>query len=270
MLKNWNRGTISLGVALFASLALSACGGGGGSGSEPALGGGSGSGGGTGAASLCSGASWLSPNYDVYANGSSSSTTQAATYYGANMSASSQCISIANTLQITTTDAFADVSWYDASGNGLSGGAADKFTENVLLRCSTGTSATAHLAVRSSDGATVLAAAQAPVLVGNGFTFQSEECNSDGSGVDVGLTTLKFGLDKSVSIVDTTHGGSTTSFTAAQVQQAFSSTGLTLGDGTVIRWRLYLEPVGALTKQVIVHTGTKTDGSVSVLAFLQS
>jgi hypothetical protein len=230
------------------------------------LGGGSGSGGGTGTASLCSGSSWLSPTYDVFVNGSSSSTTQAATYYGASMSASSQCISIANTLQITTTDGFANLIWNAASGTGWG---ADKFTENVLLRCTVGSSATAHLAVRSSDGATVLAAAQAPVLVGNGFTFQSEECNSNGSAIDVGLTTLKFGLDKSASIVDTTNGGSTTSFTAAQVQQAFSSTGLTLGDGTVIRWRLYLEPVGAQIKQAIVHTGTHTDGSVNVFAFLQ-
>lgn len=269
--------TLALGLLMAA--VLSACGGGGSSSSDAAAGGGNPSGGGTsggggagsGGSSLCAGAAWQTPNFDVYASGSASPTRRVATYYGASMGAASQCIAIASTLQITTTDSFGNVAWYDAAGAALSGGAADKFNENALLSCTSGSGATGYLAVRADTGASVFNGTQAALLVGNATPFLSEECNSAGTGIDNGLTRLSFGIDKSVTVQDTTSGGSSTTFTAAQVQQAFGAAGLTLGDGTVIRWTLYVVPVASgLTKQVIVHTGTKTNGTVNVLAFLQS
>lgn len=267
----------TLGLGLLMTAVLTACGGGGSS-SDAAAGGGNSSGGGSSGggsgssgSSLCAGASWQAPNFDVYASGSASPTKRAATYYGASMSAASQCIAIASTLQITTTDSFNGVSWYDASGTALNGGAADKFNENALLSCTTGSSATRYLAVRADTGAAVFNGTQAALMVGNATPFVSEECNSAGTGIDNGLTKLSFGIDKSVTVQDTTSGGTSTTFTAAQVQQAFSTAGLTMGDGTVIRWTLYVVPVSSgLTRQVIVHTGTKTNGTVNVLAFLQS
>ena len=165
------------------------------------------------------------------------------------------------------TDGFANITWSDASGVGLSGNASARFTQNLLLSCLPASDKARALAVRSSAGATVFTGAMAPVMVANAVPFQSLECDTR-SGVASGLTQLTFGADKSVAVQDSTDG-STTNFTATQVQQAFSATGLTLGNGTVIRWTLYAVPAGALIKQVIVHTASKPDGTVNVFAFMQ-
>lgn len=205
--------------------------------------------------------------YDVYASGAINVTPRSATYYGASSSAASQCIALSDTLQLTTTDGFANITWSDASGVGLSGNAAARFTQNLLLSCLPASDKARALAVRSGAGATVFSAAMAPVMVANAVPFQSLECDAR-SGLASGVTQLTFAADKSVAAQDSTDA-STTLFTAAQVQQAFSATGLTLGNGTVIRWTLYAVPTGASTKQVIVHTATKPDGTVNVFAFLQ-
>jgi hypothetical protein len=260
----------TLGSALLMAAVLSACGGGGSDGGGTATSTGSGTGGGSsgsGSSSACSGSSWLTPSYDVYAAGSASATSQAATYYGASMSASGQCIAVANTLQATTSDGFATISWSDPVGTALNGWGAARFDQNLLLTCAAGSDATRHLAVRTGAGAAVFNGSQARIMVSNLYTFQSLECGSNGQSVNSGQTQLNFGVDKSATLLDS---GTPTSFTASQVDQLFSSTGLTLGNGTVLRWTLYVVPVGALTKQVIVHTGSKPDGTVNVFAFLQS
>lgn len=264
----------ALGLSLLMAAALTACGGGGSddssassgsSGSSSGASGSSGSSGSSGTAA-CSGSTWLTPSYDVYAAGSVSPVSQTASYYGASASASGQCITVGNTLQASTTDGFATLTWADPIGASLSGWGAARFEQNVLLTCVSGSDTTRHLAVRSGAGAAVFNGSQARLLVGNAYAFQSLECGSTGQSISSGATQVRFGVDKSVTIQD---AGSTTTFTTAQVDQLFSSTGLTLGNGTVLRWTLYVVPVGALTKQVIVHTGTK-GSTVNVFAFLQS
>ena len=91
-------------AAMVAGLVLAGCGGGGsdssssGGGSDNGGSGGGGSGGGT--ASACSGNIWQTLSYDVYANGSASPVSQAANFYGASSSASTQCVDVASTLQL--------------------------------------------------------------------------------------------------------------------------------------------------------------------------
>lgn len=204
--------------------------------------------------------------YDVYTGGSINAVKQAATYYGASMSAASQCISVANTFQLTSTDGFATVNWYDTAGAGLSGNSAYWANGNALMSCAPGTDKPRALAVRADTGAAVFSGSAAALLVSNNKPFQTVECVS--GVVTPNLTQLAFGVDQSATVTDSTGGN--TSFSAAQVQQAFGAAGLTLGNGTVIRWTLYLEPVGALIQQVIVHTASKPDGSVNVFAFRQN
>ncbi|MFG6469286.1 hypothetical protein [Roseateles sp. BYS87W] len=205
--------------------------------------------------------------YDVYASGSIAATPRSATYYGASSSAASQCIAVSSTFQLTTTDSFANIAWADSTGAALNGNASARFAQNLLLSCVQGSDKARALAVRSDTGATVFSPAMAPVMVANAVAFQSMECDAT-RGVASGATQLTFGADKSANVQDATDN-SVTPFTTAQVQQAFSTSGLTLGNGTVIRWTLYAVPAGALIKQVIVHRATKPDGTVNVFAFVQ-
>jgi hypothetical protein len=260
----------TLGLSLLMAAVLSACGGGGSEGDGASANGSTGSSGsassGSSGTAACSGTAWLTPSYDVYAAGSASAVSHTATYYGASASASSQCIGLGNTLQARTTDGFATITWADPVGTSLNGWGAARFEQNVLLTCITGSDATRHLAVRSGAGAAVFNGSQARLLVSNAYSFASLECGSTGQSVNSGATQLSFSVDKSVTIQDS---GTPTTFTTAQVDQLFSSTGLTLSNGTVLRWTLYVVPVGTLTKQVIVHTATK-GSTVNVFAFLQS
>ena len=71
--------------------------------------------------------------------------------------------------------------------------------------------------------------------------------------------------DGSVTIADGSNG--TTTIAAADVPSLFTSAGYDLG-GKVLRWYLYQLPVGSGTKQVLVHTSQRTDGTYNIDLFL--
>jgi hypothetical protein len=268
-------------AACFSAL-IAACGGGGGdaggdggssgstSGSSSGASSGSSSGSSSGASSsLCSGTSWLTPSYDVYSGASGTSTAQPATYYGANLSANNQCVSIDNTLQVTSTDNFANnIAWFDPIGTPLSGIGAVRFDQRLLLTCASGSSAIKHLAVQSNNGAALISSTMAPAIVGNAFTFQSLECNSAGSAILSGRLTAQFGYDKSL-ILTNTQSGAPANLTTTEVNSLFSSSGYTWSDGSKTYFKLYVVPAGALAKNVIVNTDQYVNGTYKVYVFIQ-
>ena len=264
MQKNTNSTTHILAALLF-SLGLSACGGGGSDTSQ----GGNNSQGNTpqGNNSACSGTPWLTPSYAVYTGGTgavATPTTKAAAYYGSNMSAPVQCISINDTLQATTTDNFNSVNWLDPIGSTNNGAAALRVNGNLLLTCTAGSDATKHLAIRNSTGTATF---NNPTMVGNNFAFESLECSENGNNIINASTKLQFDVQKGVSIIEASGNNA---LTPTEVQEAFSPIGFTTPEGTIIRWTLYVLPTSnGMTKQVIAHTGTKTNGKVEIFAFVQ-
>jgi PKD repeat protein len=222
---------------------------------------------------VCSGNSWLAPTYDVYSPASATGTATVANYYGSNSSALTQCISVGNILQVTTSDGFNQVvNWADPiAGNATSVGAMLN-NGNLLFTCRSGSYNTNHLAVRSDSGATVFKGTAARLMLGTAFAFSSLECGPGGTSALRGVTTVAVAADlASATVTDTTSSpASVTTFSAAQLDALFSPSGLVLGSGKTLRWVLYLVPVSSgLIKQVIVHTAVQTDGSVNVFSFVQ-
>ena len=258
-------------AAMVAGLVLVGCGGGGsdssssgsnsggGSSGGGSSGGGSSSGGGT--ASACSGNIWQTVNYDVYASGSASPVSQAANFYGASSSASTQCVDVASTLQLSTTDGFNNVSWVDNGSTAL-GASAERLDAGLLLTCSSGADTTRHLAVRA-DGKVAAADAHAAA---QGHGFDSLECSSNGGTVEAGVTSGVFNADGTLTLTDgSVNPPETTTWSAAEVDAAFGSNGYTVtsnGVSKTFRLTLYAVPAAGASRQAIVFSATKSDGSV--------
>ena len=252
-------------AAMVAGLVLAGCGGGGsdssssGGGSDNGGSGGGGSGGGT--ASACSGNIWQTLSYDVYANGSASPVSQTTNFYGASSSASTQCVDVASTLQLSTTDGFNNVSWVDSGSTAL-GASAERLDAGLLLTCSSGADTTRHLALRA-DGKVAAASAHATA---QGLSFGSLECSSNGGSVDAGMTSGVFNADGTLTLTDgSVNPPETTTWSAAAVDAAFSSSGYTVtsdGVSKTFRLTLYTVSTSGGSRQAIVFSATKSDNSV--------
>jgi len=222
---------------------------------------------------VCSGNSWLAPTYDVYSPASATGTATVANHYGSSSSALTQCISVGNVLQVTTTDGFKQmVSWADPIAGSVTSIGALLNNGNLLFTCRSGSYKTNHLAVRSDSGAAVFKGSAARSMLGTAFAFSSLECGPSGTSMLRGVTTVAVAADlASATVTDTTSSpASVTTFTAAQLDALFSPGGLVTSSGKTLRWVLYLVPVsGGLVKQIIVHSAEQTDGSINVFSFVQ-
>ncbi|ALT78804.1 hypothetical protein AT984_18035 [Paucibacter sp. KCTC 42545] len=222
---------------------------------------------------MCSGNSWLAPTYDVYSTASPTATATMANYYGSSSTAPTQCISVGNTLQVTSSDGFNQVvSWADPIANNATSVGSMLNNGNLLFTCLSGSYKTNHLAVRSDTGAAVFKGSTARLMLGTAFAFRSLECGPNGTSTLRDATTVTVAADlASATVTDTTTSpASVTTFTAAQLDALFSPSGLVTGSGKTLRWVLYVVPVSTgLTKQVIVHTAVQSDGSVNVFSFVQ-
>ena len=102
-----------------------------------------------------------------------------------------------------------------------------------------------------------------------GTPLVNYECTPSGSTstpqVNSASTVTFSAADGSVTIADGSNGSTT--IAAANVPSLFSQAGYTLA-GKILHWSLYQLPVGTGTKQVLVHTSQRSDGTVNVDLFL--
>ncbi len=298
----------TLALSLVMAAALTACGGGGDDSSTPNSGGtssggssgsgssGSGSTGSSGAApvtaalasSICGGSSSANASFDVVfpgANGIARRSSRAVAVHGQPTDAQ-QCLAMAgstaqndlNQLGIVTTDAWANnIGYFEwvinslgnlSATNPVSG--AIKLNQQLFIACSTSSDAIKYLGVKSSTLVnTDIYGTKEAATVARGTGFTSLECLSDGKGgyqVGNGGAVATFAADGSLSVTEA--GKTALSVSAASVPALFSDDGYTV-NGTTFRWGLYQVPAGGGSKQVIVHTTKKPDGSYGVLAFVQ-
>lgn len=240
----------------------------------------------TQASSICSGNSSSQTFYDVYFPSeygiAQRSVRMVKSYGGA--SDAQQCLAMegttadANKLNIVTTDAWNNaIGYFEYVVNGLGNVTATnpvsgalRLNQQLFIACSTSSDAIKYLGVKSS--ATVSTEIfgtkdAASVLRNTGFT--SLECKSNGAGayqVGNGSAVATFATDGSLSVTES--GSTTLSISAANVPALFSYLGYTV-NGTTFRWTLYQVSVGSSSKQLIVHTAKKADGTYGVLAFMQ-
>lgn len=276
--------TALTGFSLAVAAALAACGGGGGGNDSPDAGGNGAATPPTSvqAAAICSGTARTSTTYDVFlptAGGiAQSSASRYAQLYGP-ASDGAQCISVAGstaqadsspgTLQVVTADNWDDaISYFDPIGTPAIGGV--RFDQGLFLTCAGGSDAVKHLGISNPGGSasTLVGADQLGAVVKN-TALLSYECLQDGSrntSAGRGVTTVSFSSDGSVVISDGANG--TTTISAADAPSLFTPAGYDK-NGNVFRWYLYRLPAGTGTKQVIVHTSRKSDGSFGLIAFLQ-
>ncbi|PZP30123.1 MAG: hypothetical protein DI603_15290 [Roseateles depolymerans] len=269
----------------------------GGSSGSGSSGGGSGSGSGNSgstpvtaalASSICGGSATTNSFFDVVYPGVAGIARRSSRAVGVHGQASDaqQCLAMAgstaqndlNQLGIVTTDAWANnIGYFEWVINGLGNLAATnqvsgaiKLNQQLFIACSTNSDAIKYLGVKSSTLVnTDIFGTKEAATVARGTGFTSMECQSDGKGgyqVGTGTTVATFAADGSLTV---TEGGKTAlSVATANVPALFSDDGYTV-NGTTFRWGLYQVPVGTGSKQVIVHTTKKADGSYGVLAFVQ-
>lgn len=275
--------TLKIAAPILVAAVLSACGGGGDDSSTNnggSNGGGNNGGGNTsGTTATCSGTARTSTSYDVFlptANGiAQSSASRNVQLYG-QATDNSQCISIAGstaqadsspgTIQVATTDNWNNaISYADPVGTTAPGGV--KLNQGVILTCTNGNDMVRHAAIYNPMGtsSTFVSSNQVATTAKN-TEFRSYECIQSGSTSTPGFsgTVVTFAADGSVTVADPT--GNTT-ITASNVPSLFTQAGYNL-NGKILRWYLYQLPTGAGTKQAIVHTAQRSDGTYGVDVFL--
>nr|WP_158387734.1 hypothetical protein [Comamonas testosteroni] len=233
------------------------------------------------AAAICSGTARASTAYDVFlpsANGIiQSSASRHVQLYG-QTSDNSQCISIAastaqadsspGTIQVVTADNWNNViSYFDPVGVSTPGGV--KLDQGLFITCTNGSDVVKHLGILNpmGTGSTFVGSNQIATVVKN-TALLSYECNLDSSNNTTAgrsNTAVSFSSDGSIAISDGSNG--ITNISAADAPSLFTSTGYNL-NGKILHWYLYQLPTGAGSKQVIVHTSQKTDGSYNIDTFL--
>lgn len=290
----------TLALSLTMAAALVACGGGDDSGS-PGTGGtstGGSNGGSNGtptspitaaqAATICGGSSTSQTSYDVYFPGQHGITQRSSRAVGVHGTTTDnqQCLAMAgstaqadlNQLSIVTTDAWNNaINYFEYVVNGLGNvtatnavSGAIKLNQQLFIACSTSSDVIKYLGVKSSTvvNSDIFGTKEAASVARNtGFT--GLECKaSSGGGYQVATssTVATFGSDGGLTVTEA--GSTALAVSAANVPALFSNQGYTV-NGTTFRWALYQVPLAGGSKQVIVHTAQKADGSYGVLAFVQ-
>lgn len=267
--------SLALALSTLAAVALTACGGGSGSDSSdsnnnstsPTQ---------TQAASICSGSSTAAA-YDVFlptAAGLTLTSRTANIYEAGN----SQCVNIAGStsqsdnsaIQLVTTDGWNNsISYFDPVGASAVTGAS-KFNQNLVVTCNAGNDSIRHLAVLNSfNGTSTQVTSNHIASAVKNTAFMSYECTMNGSSVTAGrgnsgLTILS--TDGSITVTDST--GSPTSIASADAINLFSSAGYNR-NGNIMHGYLYQIPAGTSSKQVVVITNQKADGTYGLTSFYQ-
>jgi hypothetical protein len=269
--------------ALALTLLLTACGGSDDSGNANGGGSGGTSGGTSGGSSVsgatCTGTSRAATAYDVFLNTADGITQQTASrnvqLYGQTTDAG-QCISVAGstaqadsspgTIQVATTDGWNNaITYVDPVGASVNGGV--KFNQGLFVTCTSGSDTFKHIGV-SNPGSTFVASDQVAAAIKDTplVNYECVQSGSTSSPANNSASTVTFSsADGSVTIADGTNG--TTTIAATDVPSLFTQAGYVLG-GKVLRWYLYQLPVGSGTKQVLVHTSQRTDGTYNIDLFL--
>ena len=275
-------GMIALSIAV--SAILVGCGGSGNDSSESVAGGtnggtGSGSNGGTavGTAGTCEGASRTATMYDVFlptANGiTQNGSSRNVQLYG-QATDNKQCIGVAGstaqldsspgTIKIATTDNWNNaITYVDSSASAVSGGI--KFNQGLFVTCKNGSDAFLHVGIANPGGsATSFVNTNQLATVVKNTALQGYECIQTGTntvpGVNNSLSMTFSATDGSVTVMD---AGEATVISAVDLPSLFTQTGYNL-KGIKLNWYLYQLPTGAGTKQVIVNTAKKPDGTYSI------
>ena len=275
-------GMIAMSIAV--SAILVGCGGSGNDSSESVAGGanggaGSGSSGGTagGTAGTCEGTSRAATMYDVFlptANGiTQNGSSRNVQLYGQTTD-NKQCIGVAGstaqldsspgTIQIATTDNWNNaITYVDSSAPAVSGGI--KFNQGLFVTCKNGSDAFLHVGIANPGGnATSFVSTNQLATVVKNTALQGYECIQTGPntvpGVNSSLSMTFSATDGSVTVMD---AGEPTVISAADLPSLFTQTGYNL-KGIKLNWYLYQLPTGAGTKQVIVNTAKKPDGTYSI------
>jgi hypothetical protein len=271
------------GLAL--ALLLTACGGNGDVVNADGGGTGGTSGGTSGGSSVsgatCTGASRAATTYDVFLNTADGIAQETASrnvqLYGQTTDAG-QCISVAGstaqadsspgTVQVATTDDWNNaITYVDPVGTSVNGGV--KFNQGLFVTCTGGSDTFSHVGVSNPGNASTFVSSNQVAAAIKDTPLVNYECVQSGSTsspADNSTSTVTFSsADGSVTIADGTNG--TTTIAAADVPSLFTQAGYTLS-GKVLRWYLYQLPVGSGTKQLLVHTSQRTDGTYNIDLFL--
>ncbi len=230
----------------------------------------------TEATSICTGTG-TNTSYDVFLPTASGLTlaTRAATSYG---SGNNQCVTIAastaqadtSAIQMVTKDNWANlISYFDPiGGSAVAGGT--KLDQALVVTCNSANDIIRHLAVLSTSNGTptrVTSNQIATVLKNTGF--MSYECMMTGNSVSAGRgnSNMTFSsLDGSITVADST--ASPTVFASADALSLFTNTGLNK-DGNIMHGYLYQIPNGTSSKQVVVITNRKANGTFGLVSFYQ-
>lgn len=185
-----------------------------------------------------------------------------------------QCIGVAGstaqadsspgTIQIATTDNWNNaITYADSNSANISGGI--KFNQGLFVTCKGGSDAFVHVGITNPGGSasSFMNANQLATVVKN-TPLQGYECIQNGSstspGLNTALTMTFSATDGSVTVMDT---GKPTVISAANVPSLFTQAGYNL-NGIKLNWYLYQLPTGSGTKQLIVNTAKKPDGTYSI------
>lgn len=271
-----NRALTCSGLAVL--LMVTACGGGG----SASTGGGStlggnqqlgttggssgGTSGGSTAAGPCGVASRATATYSLMTPGSSVISNQAATLHG-DATAASQCLQIGSTLRAVTTDAYVNSTTFeDPIGTPVTLGAY-RYDGGVVLTCDGQNEPPKHLAVLATAGGSSTLVTDTPATaVTKGTPFGDLSCPT-GSGT----TLLSGGLNWTFNADGTAQvtGSQNQTFTASEVGELFSGTGLDVGGGRMMQLRLYALPLNGVSKQLLVSQETDTaTSSINHFVFL--
>lgn len=270
-----------MGISLAVSAALVGCGGNSTDTSASTGGTSGGTSGGVSTASTCTGTSRANASYDVFlptASGiTQSSANRAAQLYG-QATDLGQCIAVsassaqgdASAVQVKTTDDWNNaITYADPVGTSVVGGV--KFNQDLFVTCKAGGDTFQHVGVANTYGSTSTFVSTNQVATAVKDTpLQSYECIVNGAnsapGYNTGSAVTFSSADGSVTVSDSVNGNTT--IAAADVPSLFSQAGYNL-NGKVLRWYLYQLPSGTTTKQVLVHTAQRTDGTYNIDLFLQ-
>lgn len=270
-----------IGLSLVTAAALVGCGGGGSDSSDSTS---SGSGNtatpptSTQAASICSGTQRASTLYDVFLNTANGITQSLASRYVGlygQTTDNNQCISVAastaqadttpGTFQAVTTDNWNNaIAYFDPVGTSITGGI--KFNQNLFVTCKSGSDTYQHVAISNPANSSTFVSTNQVATIAKDSNFQSYECQTSGSPAFTGSSVTVSSTTGAITVTDPTNGNTT--IAAADVPSLFTTTGYNL-NGKIIRWYLYQLPAGSGTKQAIVHTSQRTDGTYNIDLFLQ-
>jgi len=230
----------------------------------------------------CTGASRAATAYDVFlptANGVvQSSANRDVQLYGAATDAG-QCISVAassaqadtspGTVQIATTDDWNNaITYVDPIGTSVTGGV--RFNQGLFVTCKSGGDTFLHVGISNPAGSSssFVGSNQVATVVKDA-ALQSYECIQSGStsspGINTGSAITFSSADGSATVSDSVNGN--TVIAASDLPSLFTPAGYNL-NGKILHWYLYQLPVGSGTKQVIVHTAQRTDGTYNIDLFM--